>query len=299
MPEIAEVETVRRELAGVMTGGVIREVREGPAANERMWQRGGLEGGGAEAEKLLREWEGRGVVGLGRRGKLMWITGDHGEEGNRHIGVHLGMSGWWLVRGGGTEQSAAAATGADRHVRLVIAGETEGLEWVALFVDPRRFGWVGLWDDEDLKAATYRLGPDALEDRVRGAGLKKGAAGRSRALKAHLLDQSVLAGLGNIYADEVAWAAGVNPVRSVATIEAGEWESLAREVRPVVRAGLARGGATLADGGYRRTDGEYGQAQGGLAVHTREGEECRRCGEAIERVRVVGRSTYFCPGCQR
>jgi formamidopyrimidine-DNA glycosylase len=168
------------------------------------------------------------------------------------------------------------------------------------FVDPRTFGHTAVLTAEELAAAgPARLGPDALDALPRSPTLAARLAGRSAPIKPLLLDQRLIAGLGNIYADEVLHRARLRPDRPAGSLSSEEVAALRRAVRPVLEASLRRGGTSLADLAYLLPDGRAGGYLGRLAVYGRAGEPCRRCGVAVQRIVQRGRSAYFCPGCQR
>jgi formamidopyrimidine-DNA glycosylase len=180
------------------------------------------------------------------------------------------------------------------HVAFALAGG-ERLR----FVDPRRFGLLlavpttGLAVDPHLA----RLGPEPLAAEFDGGVLAAAARGRRGPVKPFLMDAGVVVGVGNIYASEALHRAGVHPARSVRRIGAATWERLASAVREVLAEAIERGGTTLAD--FVDGEGREGWFQVELAVYDREGEPCRRCGRPVRRRVQAGRSTYFCPRCQR
>src|SRR5947208_2798002 len=162
----------------------------------------------------------------------------------------------------------------------------------------RRFGtWLVLGADEADTYLAARLGLEPLEREFSARDLSKRLAGRRAPVKAALLDQRTLAGVGNIYADEALWRAQIDPKRPAGGLDASEIGRLHRGVRRALEAGIARQGATLRD--YRTPDGSSGSMQNEFKVYGRDGEPCLRCGRPIEKTRVGGRGTWFCPGCQR
>ncbi len=230
---------------------------------------------GVRPSELLK---GARVARIDRRGKALAIVADSG----RVVVVHLGMTGWL----GPLKQAPG------KHAHAVWRLETG--EKIA-FEDPRRFG--GLWclpSEVALAERWSHLGPDALCVTTRQ--LRDRAGGRKTAIKAALLDQSVLAGVGNIYADEALFRAGIDPSRSCCELPSDAWAPLARAIRTELRLGLKWGGATVRS--YRRPDGTQGQRQNALRVYGRGGQACTRCGLALASGQIAQRTTVWCPGCQ-
>lgn len=274
MPELPEVETVRRGLELALAGAVVRtaELRRADVCT-----------GGASPEALLL---GDRLARFTRLGKQLAL---HGASG-RVLVVHLGMSGQLLA---GAPGSAGAGDTSHVHARWGL--ERAGAPLELRFRDPRRFG--GLWTlpDEDALAALWRpLGPDALDPpqgRLAGA-----FAGTRRSVKSVLLDQRVLAGLGNIYADEALFAAGVHPLRAARSLRPREIEAVEASIRRVLREAVASRGSTLRD--YRDATGSPGAAQLRHLVYGRAGQACVRCGRTLARLVVSQRTTVACPTCQ-
>ena len=273
MPELPEVETVRRYLAPVVEGRRLIEVE---VRHPRTGRRN------ASPTDVGDRLQGRVVESLGRLGKfllarldsdMIWVT-------------HLGMSGRVVVTEPGEVEAIhthfVARTDAGAEVRLV---------------DPRTFGFVAVFTHEEL-ASRLNLGRDALSDLPRTRQLTGAWAGRSAPIKSLLLDQRIIAGLGNIYADEVLHRAGVRPTRPGGALSPSEMAKLRGAIKPVLEAGIAAGGTSLSDLSYLLPDGRAGGYLERLRVYGREGEPCRRCGTAIERVVVGARSSFYCPSCQ-
>jgi len=273
MPELPEVESVRRglrPLIGVPVASV-RVARRDVVRDDAGRRRGRLDPG-----TLLA---GTRVASIERRGKQLALIGDTG----RVVLIHLGMSGQVLL---GPE----AGRGEHTHVVWTLGDGTK-----VAFRDPRRFGGVWTLPDRAALDARWRcLGPDGL--RVRAESLAE-ALGRSRrAVKAALLDQRAVAGVGNIYADESLFEAGIAPSRPCATLDASEWDRLAGAIRRVLARAVRDGGSTLRD--YRRPDGSAGAAASGHKVYARAGKTCSRCGGPIAGAVLAQRSTCWCPRCQ-
>ena len=179
------------------------------------------------------------------------------------------------------------------HVVLSLDNGTE-----LRYSDPRRFGRLLLGTEAELVAARKlpRLGPEPLDPLFTPRDLHRRLSGRRAPLKLLLLDQSILAGIGNIYADEALWRARVHPLREARSLEEGEVQALHRSIRRTLEHGIARQGSTLRD--YALPDGGSGEMQHEFKVYGRTGEPCDRCGTPIEKIKVAGRGTWYCPACQ-
>lgn len=279
MPELPEVETIRRTLAPRLTGRVVREVQ---VATPAVWRRG-------DPAAL----PGCRVLGVGRRGKHLLIPLERPDAGGAGGGaglvlhVHLGMTGRLLFvpRGGPLPECHL-------HARLAFDGGE------LCYQDTRRFGYLEVLPPEALEGDPgLRLGPEPLDPPVTARRLREVLAGRRAPVKAVLLDQRVLAGVGNIYADEALHRAGVNPLRPAGELGEGEVAAVAEALREVLEEAIAARGTTFSD--YRDGEGRPGGFGPRLRVYGREGEPCPRCGHPVTRGRLGGRSTYFCPCCQK
>lgn len=282
MPELPEVETIRRQLEPVVVG---RRIESARVLDER-WSRP------LPPRALEAEVKGRRIGAVGRRGKYLIFD----LEGGRHLVMHLRMTGNLLIAG-------AARFGAPRlyesepDARFLRASFEldDGSElW---FTDARRFGHGEVLAADELEPyLAARLGIEPLAGELTGETLAHLAAGRMAPLKSFLLDQRRIAGIGNIYADEALHRAELHPLSPAGSLRAEHCEALVEGIVEALEAGLANGGSSIDD--YRDARGELGSMQDEFLVHTREGQECGRCGETIRRIVVGGRSTYFCPGCQ-
>ncbi len=250
--------------------------------------------------RRLRQAVGRRIEGLRRRAKYLLID----LEGGRTLVVHLGMSGRLTLAGSRTRRQP------HEHVGVYLSGGQR-----LRFRDPRRFGLVLLLATSRLAGDRHfaGLGPEPLDGDDPGlsgpAGgfpgvvgfsgdwLRSRAAGRRGPVKNLLLDGRVVAGVGNIYASEALWRAGIHPGRSVARIAAARWDRLAEAVGDTLLRAIGEGGTTLND--FTDGAGRSGLFQISLAVYDREGEPCARCAAPIRRLVQAGRSTFYCPGCQR
>lgn len=279
MPELPEVERVRRSLEPHLVGATIQGVwvfradivTPGPGSNRTAYD-------------LLNSAR---VAELRRHGKHLAIV----AEDRRAMVVHLGMTGQLTVR-----PSRAAITG-DDHQHLAWGLEPAGARLV--FRDPRRFGGVWTYRDEKyLRERWAELGPDAVDVTGRELfdGTRPGGRGSRRAIKAALLDQGLLAGVGNIYADEALFSARLHPRRRAGGLTADECERLAAELRAVLRRAIDAGGSTLRD--FQDADGQPGGYRQQHAVYGRAGLPCPVCGAALKSVLLAQRTTVFCPSCQ-
>ena len=276
MPELPEVETIRRDLAEHLVG---REIEAAKLGREDILRRTGRR----ELEEGIR---GRGVVGVHRRGKNLIIE----LEGGPVLLVNLGMTGQLFVCPADTEPAD--------HTHLV-ADLSDGMRLV--FRDVRRFGHLELADSRSVgESFTLRhVGMDAMSEAFTAAYLAEILEGRSALLKSALLEQSRLAGLGNIYVCEALFRAGIHPEARCNEIGAAAIARLHGAIREVLSESIAAEGTTISD--YvtgRRVPGSF---QERLAVYGREGESCRRpgCGQVVVRIVQSNRSTFYCPGCQR
>jgi formamidopyrimidine-DNA glycosylase len=273
MPELPEVETVRRQLEPEVVGRRI----EGAEVLDERWTRPDPPSG---VEQALA---GRTVAGVDRRGKYLIVRLDDGAA----LVMHLRMTGNLLVRPVGSHPEA-------RHLRARVWFEDGSELW---FTDARRFGHgvvLRTGEIDDYFAA--RLGIEPLSGDLTPDALVALADGRRAPLKSFLLNQSGIAGIGNIYADEALFRAELHPLSPAGSMKLEHCEALCDGIVEALEAGLDNGGSSIDD--YRDARGEPGSMQDEFLVHTREGEPCLRCGEDIRRVVVSGRSTYFCPGCQ-
>lgn len=275
MPELPEVETTRRGLLPALTGRRIAEVE---VRHPRMLRRQ------PDPAEFATRLEGSVVGELGRVGKFLLM-----EVGSGLTWVlHLGMSGRMSV--------ADPRTPEPRHTRLVV--RTDGRQEVRM-VDTRTFGFTAVFTPEELAASSIaRLGPDALTALPPAAELAARAAGRRVATKSLLLDQHFLAGLGNIYSDEVLFEAAVAGARPAGTLTRAEVAAIRRAIPRVLSDGLDHGGTSLEDLAYLLPDGRAGRHLDYLSVYGREGKPCRRCDSLIVRERINARSSYRCPACQ-
>ncbi len=227
---------------------------------------------------------GQRVLDLRRRAK--YLLGD--LSGDETLVVHLGMSGRLLLLPADFERQG------HEHVSIYL----DGGERLA-FRDPRRFGLMLALPTEGLGADRHfrSLGVEPLDEEFSGAALERLATGRRGPVKSFLMNGNLVVGVGNIYASEALWDAGIHPTRSVARIARARWDRLAAAVQGVLASAIEQGGTTLND--FQDGAGNEGYFQVSLSVYGREGESCDRCGGTIRRIVQTGRSTFYCPGCQR
>ena len=279
MPELPEVETVRRGLQAQVVGRRITQVEVGRERTVRRTSR----------RAVIDGLTGATITAVNRRGKYLLCPLDTGDE----VMMHLRMSGRLLVAAAGTERPPHT------HVVMHLAGQPAQELW---FVDPRTFGEVVVFDPANLAVELpelARLGVDPIADgltRDQFAGLLRS---RSRQIKALLLDQHVVAGIGNIYCDEALHLARVRWDRPSDAITAREATRLHAAIMKVLTEAIDAGGSTLADTQYVGVDGESGWFQLDHRVYDRAGQRCLTCGKAnIVRATVAGRGTHYCPRCQ-
>jgi formamidopyrimidine-DNA glycosylase len=273
MPELPEVESVRRQLEPVLAGRRFDRVEIDDPRLVRPH----------EPAEVAAELTGERVVAVERRGKYLVVRFESGCV----LLVHLRMTGSLL-------HGPAGSLPPDPYRRAVVRLD-DGSD--VAYRDVRRFGtWLVLEADDAEWYLRARLGDEPLGTSFTAARLAERLGGRRAGLKAVLLDQRALAGLGNIYADEALWRARLSPLRRASDLTAGELRRLHRSIRAVLEDGLARQGSTLRD--YRLPDGSVGSMQHEFRVYGRGGEPCERCGTPIVHIRVAGRTTWLCPACQ-
>ncbi len=279
MPELPEVETVRRGLIPKLVGRrIVRLIQR--RRDLRM----------PLPAKFAQRVEGRTVRAIDRRAKYLLIRLDDGNT----LVAHLGMSGRMTLY----DAPAAAAHPFDTHDHVVLETD-EG--WQVRFNDARRFGLMLLVPDDKLTAHKLfkDLGPEPLEDSFDGAVLAARLAGRKTPIKAALLDQKTLVGVGNIYACEALFRSGISPRRSAHTVKGPRADLLVASIKDVLSHSIVDGGSTLRD--HVQPGGELGYFQTRFQVYDREGAICptRDCGKPVKRLVQSGRSTFYCANCQR
>lgn len=291
MPELPEVEVTRRRIEPRLVGRTIREVVTTAPSYFFL----------TPPRELKRRLVGRRVMGLSRHGKYLLLDLDDGSR----VLLHLGMTGQLFTASArsvrllrATGQSALSperqeAFTPDAHTHLVLRFADDGED--VLFRDVRKFGKVRWLPQGATDPRLDKLGPDALG--ATGARLFEASRSRKAAIKTLLLDQQVLAGVGNIYADEALWIARVHPLKAGGSLSRAKVKALRAAVLETLHASLGSRGSSFSD--YR--DGLGGEGLHHVRVHVfrREGQPCERCGTEIRKVRVAGRGTHYCPRCQR
>ncbi|HEX2039976.1 MAG TPA: bifunctional DNA-formamidopyrimidine glycosylase/DNA-(apurinic or apyrimidinic site) lyase [Acidimicrobiales bacterium] len=278
MPELPEVETIRRDLDREVVGKKIKTVEASGLRSIRRHK---------SKKDFASRLEGRKITGVQRRGKYLLLKLDGGDV----LVVHLGMSGQ-LLRAKGPKEPLVKHT----HVVLTF---TQGGQ--LRYVDPRTFGELFVTALDEVESAVpelAHLGFDPLDDVMSWARFGAVLQAKKTKLKPLLMDQKVIAGIGNMYADEILWAAGLRPDRSSETLSSQEIRRLYRAMVETLQDAIKHRGSSLADEQYRDLFGEVGGYQGEHKVYDREGEPCRRCRSPIARTKAAGRSTFSCPQCQ-
>lgn len=274
MPELPEVETVRRRLMPILVGARISRAEISDLRLTRPH----------DSLLVAAELIGERFVELDRRGKYLLFR----MRSGRTLVVHLRMTGSW-------SHAQRGKLLPDDYRRAVLR-LSNGFD--VAYRDVRRFGtWLLLEPGEEASYIADRLGPEPLVPAFTSGVLAAILAGRRAPVKAVLLDQRRVAGVGNIYADEALWRAGIDPHRPAGTLDRKEVQRLHRTVRAALRRGVELQGSTLRD--YVTPDGEYGAMQDEFKVYGRAGEPCPRCRTPIERSVIGGRGTWSCPTCQR
>ena len=274
MPELPEVEVIRRGLLPHLLGRTIVRV---VFSNRRLRlpvPRG----------RLNRWVQGSRMEAVNRRAKYLLISMSNGAM----MVLHLGMSGRLTLSANGSPRAA------HDHLRFLMDSGQE-----LRFNDVRRFGSVQVLRPEEVDNSEIfaGLGLEPLGADLSSNYLLRQARDRGRPIKTFLMDARVVVGVGNIYANEILFAAGISPRRAVGTLDKKAWDRVVRACRLVLKRAIACGGTTISD--YVRSSGEAGYFQCELKVYNREGKLCQKCGQHIVREVLAGRATYFCPHCQR
>jgi formamidopyrimidine-DNA glycosylase len=291
MPELPEVEVTRRRIAPLLEGRRVARLRTSRPSYFFL----------TPPARLRRGLEGRALGALTRVGKYLVAE----VEGGARLLLHLGMTGQLFADGVASVRLLSASRRAslapeaqarftpDRHTHLRFEFADGGP--AVLFRDVRKFGKVQLLAPGERCERLERLGVDALA--TTGAALFAATRGRSAPIKTLLLDQAILAGTGNIYADEALYLAGVRPRRPARRVTRAECERIAEALRCVMLRSIETGGSSISD--YVAPDGSDGAYQDERRVYAREGEACAACGRTVRRVVLGQRSAHWCPGCQR
>jgi len=288
MPELPEVETVRRGLERLLLGRRFTGVTA-------LWPPSYTSAIGATGAGLI----GAAVTGARRRGKALIVDLDSGYS----LVAHLKMTGQLVFDERATQSHFGAGHPSDSLVDRLPDHSTRVIfeldDARLYFNDQRKFGWIRLVPTAEVEAIDFirKLGPEPFDSALDAAGFARALARRrGTTVKAALLDQTVIAGVGNIYADEALWVAGIHPATRVSAVPADAPAKLLEAVRSVLRVGIDSGGST--DRNYVDAEGHRGAYLDFAAVFRREGTPCRRCGAIIQKIRVAGRGTHVCPRCQ-
>lgn len=291
MPELPEVETTRRSIAPFLVGRRIRRVETTAPSYFFL----------TPPRELSRRLEGRSVAELSRHGKYLVAHLDDASS----VLLHLGMTGQLFAasarsvrlltatRGGALLPEAQAAFSPDVHTHLVLSFDDDGER--VMFRDVRKFGKVRWLAPGAQDPRLDKLGVDALA--ATGGVLYARTRGRKIPIKTLLLDQAVFAGVGNIYADEALFRAGVHPARVAESLSRGKCEAIVRELLTVLNRSIETGGSSISD--YIRADGSDGGYQNERKVYARAGEPCSVCGRPIERSVLGQRASHYCAKCQK
>ena len=287
MPELPEVETVRRGLAPTMAGAVIEQV-ETRRADLRF----------PLPRAFNKRLAGARVETLDRRGKYLIAPLSSGDA----LVMHLGMTGRFTIEDAGARLPKLIRDGAPdpRHDHVVFHLKTEeGAKAVIAYNDARRFGFMDLVSSDDINNSRHfkKMGPEPLSNSFSPAVFNAALQGRNAPIKAALLDQAVVAGIGNIYACEALFRARISPRRRAASVAGRRGERLQAAIVEVLRDAIEAGGSTLRD--FAGVDGALGYFQHRFDVYGRDGEECIACGAPVRRLVQSGRSTFYCGRCQR
>jgi formamidopyrimidine-DNA glycosylase len=271
VPELPEVETIRSRLAPGLVGRRFEHVEIADARLTRP----------ESPEAVAAELAGERVADVRRRGKYLIFE----FESGRHLLIHLRMT-------GSLEHPATDGTDPYRRARITLDDASD-----IAYRDVRRFGtWLLLEPGELDEYLDARIGGEPFDAAFTTATLARALAGRTAPIKAAVLDQKAVAGVGNIYADEALWRARIHPLRPAGELERAQLSELRKAIRKTLELGIARQGATLRD--FRDSRGRRGRMQLEFRVYGREGEPCDRCGTPIAKIRAAGRGTWYCPSCQ-
>ena len=279
MPELPEVETVRRGLAPVMEGQKFEVVTLNRPDLRFPFD-----------PRFVDRVQGQRLVRLGRRAKFLDAELGSGDR----LLMHLGMSGRFTISGDGQLGQFTHAQGNFEKHDHVVFDMSGGAR--VIFNDARRFGFMELIAPGE-PSRLDDLGPEPLSNAFNAPALRQAIKGRKSKIKAALLDQRIVAGLGNIYVCEALYRAGISPRRSAGRLKVSETEALTGHIKDVLREAIASGGSTLRD--FANTDGDLGYFQHSFDVYGREGEACKQCTAPIKRIVQSGRSSFFCSACQR
>ena len=278
MPELPEVETVRRGLSPVMEGYVFDRV-ELRRANLRF----------PFPDDFAARLEGETITRFGRRAKFLDVELSSGER----LLMHLGMSGRFTIDGKSQGEFVSDTGGIAKHDH-VIFHMSSGHR--VIYNDPRRFGFMELVAVGETPERLKTLGPEPLSNSCNAPDLREKLRGKKSKIKAALLDQRIIAGLGNIYVCEALFRARISPKRAAGRLTVAETESLTGHIKDVISEAIEAGGSSLRD--FAQADGDLGYFQHNFDVYGREGEPCKVCASPLKRITQSGRSSFYCSACQ-
>jgi len=274
MPELPEVETIRRILEPQLAGRMIESVE---ICNAQIIAH-------PDAGQFAQMLQGQTIRALSRRGKYLTLDLESGDR----LSLHLRMTGQLLVM--------PAAEPREKHTHLILQ-LSDGNQ--LRYIDVRRFGrfWYLRQDEEDVFTARRRLGPEPDDPVLSAEYLRSKLGSRKKTVKEVLLDQEIIAGIGNIYSDEILFAAGIYPAARCSSLGGSDWERLAEEIPRVISWGIESNQMTAQE--YLRGKGKEYRNTPYLRVYGRSGQPCKVCGSTLEKIKIGGRSSCFCPKCQR
>lgn len=286
MPELPEVETVRRGLEPVLTGARLTRVRQNRPDLRFPFP-----------DRFVDRLEGAVVQRIDRRAKYLLMPLSTGETWISH----LGMTGRFTLDGEQLGEFEEAAPVVGKHEHVSLCAVKDGAATRVGFADARRFGFMGLIPTGEVEAHPWfaALGPEPLGNGFSGAHLAGAFAGKAQNVKVSLLDQRIVAGLGNIYVCEALYRARISPLTAAGKVSGPRLETLAAVVRDVLNEAILAGGSTLKD--FANADGGQGYFQHRFDVYGREGKPCLAdgCSGVVKRTVQAGRSTFWCPSCQK
>lgn len=278
MPELPEVETIRRDLEKEVVGKRIKAVEVTGTRSIRRH---------TNKKQFIARLEGRKITGVERKGKYLLVK----LEGGDYLVIHLGMSGQLLWSKSAKDEKA-------KHTHVVISFTTAGQ---LRFLDPRTFGELFVTAVDELEAAVpelAHLGFDPVEEAISWTVFGEMLHAKHRKLKDLLMDQKFIAGIGNLYSDEILWTAGLRYDRSSDALTSQEIRRLYRAMSETLHDAIKHRGSSLADEQYRDLFGKVGGYASEHNVYDREGQPCRRCRSPIQRIKLGGRSHFLCERCQ-
>jgi formamidopyrimidine-DNA glycosylase len=281
MPELPEVETVRQRLEQVLIGNTISQIQ---VLRDKSFQ--------GQTQKVI----GASIQAVSRKAKLLRLQLDN----DLNLLIHLKMTGQLIFvsddvkTGGGHPTADWVRNLPSKHTRVIIEFSDDSKLY---FNDMRVFGWMRVLDDEQVLAEFNKYGPDVIDENFTAKYLQKKLANRTIAIKEAMMTNQIVGGIGNIYANEALFEAGIDPRRSAKSLNLDELRRLVTASKQVIRAGLEAGGTTF-DGRYVDVDGLAGSYQNQLKVYDKEGEPCPNCQGKIKKIKIGQRGTYFCPQCQ-